>query len=124
MHSSSETTRDVQRIGVGPRLSEAAIFNGVVYLAGQISEHTTLDIKGQMHDVLNQIDTLLAQANSDKSRILSAQIYITDMANFQAMNEVWDTWVVAGHTPPRATVEAALANPACLVEVVVVAAQY
>ncbi|MGO4466749.1 RidA family protein, partial [Pseudoduganella sp. RAF53_2] len=74
-------------------------------------------------EVLAHIDRLLEEAGSDKSRILSTQIYITDMANFPGMNEVWEAWVVQGATPPRATVEANLANPACLVEIVIVAAQ-
>ncbi|MBJ9659811.1 RidA family protein [Burkholderia gladioli] len=113
----------VIRHHVGPRLSETAVYNGTVYLAGQIAEDTNHDIKGQTREVLGHIDRLLAEVNSDKANLLSVQIYITDMANFPAMNEVWEGWVVQGATPPRATVEAKLANPACLVEVVVVAAQ-
>ncbi|SAL81934.1 L-PSP family endoribonuclease [Caballeronia terrestris] len=113
----------VTRHHVGARLSEIAIHNGTVYLAGQIAEDTEQDITGQTREVLGHIDRLLEEANSDKSLLLSVQIYISDMANFPAMNALWDTWVAAGNTPPRATVEAKLANPACLVEVVVVAAQ-
>lgn len=113
----------VTRHHVGARLSEIAIHNGTVYLAGQIAEDTDQDITGQTREVLGHIDRLLEEANSDKTLLLSVQIYISDMANFPAMNALWDTWVAAGNTPPRATVEARLANPACLVEVVVVAAQ-
>jgi enamine deaminase RidA (YjgF/YER057c/UK114 family) len=113
----------VTRHHVSARLSEIAIHNGTVYLAGQIAEDTEQDISGQTREVLGHIDRLLEEANSDKSHLLSVQIYVSDMANFPAMNAVWDTWVAAGNTPPRATVEAKLANPACLVEVVVVAAQ-
>lgn len=113
----------VTRHHVGARLSEIAIHNGTVYLAGQIAEDTEQDISGQTREVLGHIDRLLEEANSDKSHLLSVQIYVSDMANFPAMNAVWDTWVAAGNTPARATVEARLANPACLVEVVVVAAQ-
>lgn len=113
----------VQRFHVGPRLSEIAVHNGTVYLAGQIAEDTKQDITGQMREVLGHVDRLLAEAGSDKSLILSAQIYISDMANFSAMNSVWDEWVAKGNTPPRASVEAKLANPDCLVEVVVIAAQ-
>ena len=113
----------VSRFHVGKRLSETAIHNGVVYLAGQIAEDTKQDIVGQTHEVLGHIDRLLAEANSDKQHILSAQIFISDMANFAAMNQIWDEWVVAGHTPPRVTVQAALADPACLIEIVVIAAQ-
>lgn len=113
----------VQRFHVGPRLSEIAVHNGTVYLAGQIAEDTKQDIAGQMREVLGHVDRLLAEASSDKSLILSTQIYLSDMANFAAMNDVWDEWVPNGNTPPRATVQAQLADSACLVEVVVVAAQ-
>ena len=113
----------ITRLHVGKRLSEVAIHNGTVYLAGQVASDTTQDILGQTREVLGHIDRLLAEAGSDKSRIISTQIYITDMANFPAMNTVWEAWVVPGQTPPRATVEAKLADPAGLVEIVVVAAQ-
>ena len=103
-------------------MSETAIHNGTVYLAGQIAEVTDADIGAQMREVLGHVDRLLAEAGSDKTCILSCQIYIADMADFAGMNAVWDEWVAAGHSPPRATVEAKLANPACRVEVVVVAA--
>jgi enamine deaminase RidA (YjgF/YER057c/UK114 family) len=114
---------EIKRLHVGKRLSEVTIHNGTVYLAGQIASDNKQDIVGQTREVLASIDRLLAEAGSDKTRILSTQIFITDMANFPAMNTVWDTWVVPGATPPRATVEAKLADPACLVEIVVVAAQ-
>jgi enamine deaminase RidA (YjgF/YER057c/UK114 family) len=113
----------VIRHHVGARLSEIAIYNGTVYLAGQIAEDTKQDIGGQTREVLTHIDRLLAEANSDKSLLLSVQIYIADMVHFSDMNAVWDSWVAPDATPPRATVEARLANPECLVEVVVVAAQ-
>jgi len=114
---------EIKRLHTGKRLSEVTIHNGTVYLAGQIASDNKQDIVGQTREVLASIDRLLAEAGSDKTRILSTQIFITDMANFPAMNTVWDTWVVPGATPPRATVEAKLADPACLVEIVVVAAQ-
>ncbi|UEP36098.1 RidA family protein [Burkholderia ambifaria] len=113
----------VIRHHVGAHLSETAIHNGTVYLAGQIAEDTTQDIKGQTREVLGHIDRLLAEANSDKAHLLSVQIYISDLANFEGMNAEWDAWVAPGNTPPRATVEAKLADPALLVEIVVVAAQ-
>jgi enamine deaminase RidA (YjgF/YER057c/UK114 family) len=113
----------IQRLHVGKRLSEIAVHNGTVYLAGQIAEDTTQDIAGQTREVLGHVDRLLAEVGTDKTRILSVQIYIASMADFPGMNAVYDEWVVPGHTPPRATVEAKLANPACLVEVVIVAAQ-
>ncbi|HEX8785193.1 MAG TPA: RidA family protein [Telluria sp.] len=114
---------EIKRLHVGKRLSEIAIHNGTIYLAGQIAENTKQDIGGQTREVLGYVDRLLGEAGSDKSRILSCQIFISDMANFPGMNEVWDAWVVPGNTPPRATVEAKLANPACLVEIVITAAQ-
>jgi len=113
---------EITRLHVGKRLSEVAICNGVVYLAGQIADETGADIDGQMREVLGHIDRLLAEAGSDKTCILMAQIYIADMSDFAGMNAVWDEWVAHGHTPPRATVEARLANPACRVEIVITAA--
>lgn len=114
---------EIKRLHVGKRLSEVAIHNETIYLAGQIAEDTGADIGGQTREVLGHVDRLLAEVGSDKTCILMCQIYISDMANFAGMNQVWDEWVAQGHTPPRATVEAKLANPACLVEVVVTAAK-
>ena len=112
----------VQRIDVGPRLSEAAVHNGTVYLAGQVPEDTRQDITGQTRQVLACIDALLARAGTDKSRILMAQIFLPDLADFEGMNAVWDAWVTPGHTPPRATVQAGLAKPDWKIEVLVTAA--
>lgn len=112
----------IQRFDVGQRMSEMAVHNGVVYLAGQVAADASLDITGQTADVLAQVDALLARAGSDKSKILRAQIYIADVAEFAGMNAAWDAWVPAGHTPPRATVEAKLAKPEWKVEIVVTAA--
>jgi len=114
---------EIKRFHVGKRMSEIAVHNGTVYLAGQIAEDADQDITGQTREVLGHIDRLLAEANSDKAHLLSVQIYISDMIHFPGMNAVWDSWVAEGNTPPRATVEAKLANPACLVEIVVIAAQ-
>ena len=102
-----------------------AVFNGVAYLAGQVANDLSQDIQGQMREVLSIIDRLLAQANSDKSRILMAQIYIADLADYAGMNVVWDAWVsdIKGQAPPRATVQSKLANPDYKVEVVITAAQ-
>jgi enamine deaminase RidA (YjgF/YER057c/UK114 family) len=113
---------DIQRLHVAARYSEAAVFNGVVYLAGMVPECDATDIRSQTADVLQQIEQRLAEAGSDKTRILRTQIYLQDITDITAMNEVWDAWVVAGSAPPRATVQAALANPAYLIEVVVTAA--
>jgi enamine deaminase RidA (YjgF/YER057c/UK114 family) len=114
---------EITRLHVGKTLSEAAIHNGVVYLAGQIAEDLTQGIAGQTREVLGHIDRLLAEAGSDKSRILMCQIYLADIKDFAEMNAVWNDWVAQGSTPPRATVEAKLAKPEWLVEMVVTAAQ-
>jgi enamine deaminase RidA (YjgF/YER057c/UK114 family) len=115
-------SRDIQRFHVSARYSEAAIFQGVVYLAGMVPECEASDIHSQTADVLRQIELRLAEAGSDKTRILRTQIYLKDIKDIAAMNAVWDAWVVAGSAPPRATVHAALANPSYLIEVVVTAA--
>jgi enamine deaminase RidA (YjgF/YER057c/UK114 family) len=113
----------IQRLHVGPRMSEVAIHNGVVYLAGQVADDPSQDIRGQTAQVLAAVDRLLAEAGSSKARILQATIFIASMDEFAAMNSVWDAWVVPGQTPPRATVQAALARPQYRVEVKVIAAQ-
>jgi enamine deaminase RidA (YjgF/YER057c/UK114 family) len=112
----------IQRIEPGPRMSEAAVHNGVAYLAGQVSTGGAVDIAGQTREVLAAIDAVLARAGTDKSRVLRAEIFLADMADFAGMNAVWDQWVVPGHTPARATVQAALAKPQWKVEIVVTAA--
>jgi len=112
----------ITRFHVGARLSESAVFNGVVYLAGMVPEAGDTDIEGQTRDVLNQIEQRLREARSDKSRLLRVQIYLSDIDDIQAMNTVWDAWVTPGNTPPRATVEARLANPNYKIEVVATAA--
>ncbi len=114
---------NLQRFHVGPRLSETAVFNKVVYLAGQIPDDATQGIEGQTQQVLAHVDRLLAEAGSDKTRILSCQIFLKDISLIAAMNTVWDAWVANGNSPPRATVEAKLANPDWLIEIVVTAAQ-
>jgi enamine deaminase RidA (YjgF/YER057c/UK114 family) len=112
----------VQRFDVGARLSEMAVHNGVCYLAGQVAADATQDISGQTRQVLGAIDALLARAGSDKSKLLMCQIFITDLADFPAMNAVWEAWLPAGCAPPRATVKAALAKAEWRVEMVVTAA--
>lgn len=113
---------EIKRFDVGPRMSEMAVHNGTVYLAGQIAEDAAQDIGGQTRQVLAAIDALLARAGSDKSKILRAQIFIADLADFATMNVAWEAWVVPGRTPPRATVQAALAKPQWKIEIVVTAA--
>ncbi len=112
----------VQRFDVGPRLSEMAVHNGVCYLAGQVAADGSADISGQTQQVLAAIDALLARAGTDKSKLLRVEIFITDLADFPAMNAVWEAWLPAGCAPPRATVQARLARPEWKVEMVVTAA--
>jgi len=112
----------VQRFDVGARMSEMAIHNGTVYLAGQVAEDASADMQGQTAQVLAAVDALLARAGTNKSRLLMVQIFLTDLQDFAAMNAVWDAWVAPGHTPPRATVQAALAQPGWKIEMVVTAA--
>jgi enamine deaminase RidA (YjgF/YER057c/UK114 family) len=112
---------DITRIGTGPRMSEAAVYNGLVYVAGQVGNPGG-SVGQQTADALAEVDRILALAGTDKTRILSAQIWLADMATFAQMNAVWDAWVPQGHTPARATGEAKLATPDYLVEVIVVAA--
>lgn len=112
----------IQRIDPGPRMSEASIHGGIVYLAGQVPEDTAADAKGQTRQVLAAIDALLAQAGSDKSKILRAQIFLADISDFAAMNSAWEEWVDTFSPPARATIEARLANPAWKVEIMVTAA--
>lgn len=111
-----------KRLHVGPRMSEAVVHNGTVYLAGQVADDPGDDTGGQTRQILAAIDRLLAECGSDKTRILSAQIFLADIADFAAMNAVWDAWVPAGHTPARATVESRLASPKYRVEIKVIAA--
>ncbi len=115
---------DLQRLHVSARYSEAAVFNGVIYLAGMVPECSATDIVAQTEDVLAQVDQRLAEAGSDKTRILRAQIYLADIGDIDGMNVVWDAWVVSGHAPPRATVQAALGRPEWKIEIVVTAAAY
>jgi enamine deaminase RidA (YjgF/YER057c/UK114 family) len=112
----------VQRFDVGPRLSEMAVHNGICWLAGQVPADATEGIEGQTRQVLAAIDALLARAGTDKSKLVMVQIFLADLADFPGMNAVWDAWVPAGRTPPRATVQARLAKPEWKVEIVATAA--
>ncbi len=114
----------VERHEVGPRMSQAVVHGDTVYLAGVVAhENKGKSVTEQTREILARIDTLLGKAGSDKSKLLSANIWITDMANFAEMNAVWDAWVSPGNTPARATVEAKLAAPEYKVEIMVVAAR-
>ena len=112
----------IERIEPGPRMSQAVIHNKTVYLAGQVAGGASVAI--QTREILATIDALLKEANTDKSRLLSATIWLTDMATFAEMNGVWQSWVVPGETPARATVVSAnLASAEYRIEIAVIAAQ-
>jgi len=106
-----------------PRMSRIVEHNQTIYLCGQTAKDANADIKGQTVTTLEKIDELLKQAGSDKKHILSVTIYVRDMKDFAAMNEVWDAWVEDGHQPARACVEARMARPELLVEMSVIAAK-
>ncbi|XOV88441.1 MAG: RidA family protein [Pseudomonadota bacterium] len=113
----------IKRIKTGARMSQAVVFNGVVSTAGQVARNAGGEDAGaQTRDILQAIDELLEAAGTDKSRLLTATIWLADMGDFAAMNEVWDAWVVPGETPTRACVESKLAAPQYTVEIAVTAA--
>lgn len=114
----------IERNDTGDRMSQAVIHNGTVYLAGQVAiDKPGTDAKTQTENILARIDKLLADAGSDKSKLLSAQIWLSFMQDYDGMNEAWDAWVPKGTAPARACVEARLAFPKFTVEIMVVAAQ-
>jgi enamine deaminase RidA (YjgF/YER057c/UK114 family) len=114
----------IERHETGPRMSKAVIHGDTVYLAGIVADSPKgKSVAEQTKNILSQIDGFLALAGTDKTKLLSANIWITDMANFAEMNSVWDSWVSPGNTPARATVEAKLASPDYKVEIMVVAAR-
>jgi enamine deaminase RidA (YjgF/YER057c/UK114 family) len=114
----------IQRFEPGPRMSQAVVHGDTVYLAGVVAKTAAGEsVAKQTQEILSIIDGHLAKAGSDKSKLLTATIYITDMKNFAEMNAVWDSWVSAGNTPARATVEVKLAAPQYSVEIMVIAAR-
>jgi enamine deaminase RidA (YjgF/YER057c/UK114 family) len=114
----------IERHETGPRMSKAVIHGDTVYLAGIVADSPKgKSVAEQTKNILSQIDGFLALAGTDKTKLLSANIWITDIANFAEMNSVWDSWVSPGNTPARATVEAKLASPDYKVEIMVVAAR-
>jgi enamine deaminase RidA (YjgF/YER057c/UK114 family) len=114
----------IDRHETGPRMSKAVIHGDTVYLAGLVADSPNgKGVAQQTESILSQIDGFLAMAGTDKTKLLSANIWITDMAHFAEMNSVWDAWVSPGNTPARATVEAKLASPDYKVEIMVVAAR-
>jgi len=112
----------IKRLESGPRMSQAVAHGNTVYLSGQVADDPSMDVAGQTRQILASIDKLLAAAGSDKTRILSATIYLAEISTFAQMNAEWDAWVPQGHTPARATVEARLAAPQYKVEIQVIAA--
>jgi len=112
----------ITRIGAGPRMSKAVIHGDTVYLAGQVAENPVPSVAKQTKQILSGIDKLLKEAGTNKKNLLKANIWLSDIRSFDEMNEVWDAWVSPGNTPARATVEARLAGPEYLVEIMVVAA--
>jgi enamine deaminase RidA (YjgF/YER057c/UK114 family) len=112
----------IERHETGPRMSKAVIHGDTVYLAGIVADSPIgKSVAEQTRSILSQIDDLLAVAGTNKTKLLSANIWITDMAHFPEMNTVWDAWVSPGNAPARATVEAKLASPDYKVEIMVVA---
>ena len=112
----------ITRIATGQRMSQAVIYEQTIYLAGQVGTPGT-SVSAQTQEILEKIESLLEQAGSDKTQILSATIWMASMDNFDEMNAVWDAWVPEGHAPARATGESALATPEHLVEILIIAAK-
>lgn len=114
---------EIKRIEAGPRMSDVVIHDGKAYLSGVVADKCAgLSVYEQTKDVLQQIDEMLKQAGTDKTRILKANIWLTDIRTFDQMNKAWDAWVIAGKTPARATVESSLAAKGYDVEIMVEAA--
>ncbi len=112
----------ITRHHTNQRMSQIVVHDDTVYLAGQVADDANADISEQTQQVLQKIDALLAEAGSDNSKILSAQIWLTSMGHFAQMNEVWDAWIPEDHAPARACIEARLASPDLLVEIGIIAA--
>jgi enamine deaminase RidA (YjgF/YER057c/UK114 family) len=113
---------EISRIDQNARRSRAVVHNGLVFLAGQVADDKSQGIDGQTRQALAKIDDMLARAGTEKSRLLSAQVWLRTMDDFAGMNAVWDAWVVPGQTPTRCCGKVELADPEWLVEIVVVAA--
>lgn len=113
----------IERQETGQRMSRIVKHNGTIYLCGQVAADASAGIKEQTETMLAKVDALLEQAGSDRQHILSATVYVRDMKDFAAMNDVWDSWVPEGHAPARACVEARMARPELLVEISVIAAE-
>ena len=113
---------EIRYLDVQQRYSKAVIHGGTVYLAGQVANNPVASVEDQTRQILEQIDTLLKECGTDKSRLLVAQVLLNDMRHLAALNRVWDEWIVPGHLPARTPFEARLAAPEYLVEIQVTAA--
>ena len=111
----------IARYKVGPRIAAAAKLGDTIYVAGTVADDAKLDAKGQTAQILQKIDASLAAVGSDKSKLLSATVYVANMGIYADMNAAWDAWVDPANTPARATVEARLASPKYLVEIMSIA---
>ena len=121
------TNLSIERHHTGKRMSDVVVFTPagerIAWLAGQVAQDPSADLAAQARSVLSQIDALLAEIGSDKTKILSATIYLADIKDFAAMNVVWDAWVPQGDLPARATVQAKLARPEYKIEIQAIAAR-
>lgn len=113
---------EIKRYETKKRMSKVVIHNEIAYLCGQVAKDRTKNIKEQTTSMLKNVEEILESINSDKSKILSATIYLKDMELFSEMNEIWDNWVEEGYAPARACVEAKMSSSELLVEISVVAA--
>lgn len=120
--ASATSASPIRRFNVAARYSDMAVYGGVAYLAGQVPTDTSAAMPEQTAQVLEQIDRLLGQAGTHRGRILMATVYLADLADFDAMNAVWEAWLAGHEAPPRATVQARLARPEWKIEIVVTAA--
>jgi enamine deaminase RidA (YjgF/YER057c/UK114 family) len=114
---------DIKRLSPGPRISGAVVHDGTVYVAGTVASDPSADVKGQTQQILKRIDDLLAAAGTDKSKILSATVWLANMGSYAEMNAAWDAWLDKANPPARATVESRLASPQYLVEMACIAAR-
>jgi enamine deaminase RidA (YjgF/YER057c/UK114 family) len=112
----------IQRLQPGPRLSAAVVHGGIVYISGQVPDTLNADVATQTREILAKIDRLLAEAGSDKSRLLNVNVWLADIITFDQMNQVWEAWLLPGQAPARATVEARIANSGYRVEIAAIAA--
>ncbi|MET3119023.1 enamine deaminase RidA (YjgF/YER057c/UK114 family) [Undibacterium sp. GrIS 1.8] len=117
---------EILRFEMGSRFSEMTVVDlgaaKLIYIAGQVAEHTSLDVMGQTREILHFIDRLLAKVGADKTNIVSARIYLASVGDYAAMNDAWDTWVAPGHAPARSTTGAKLIHPDYKVEIEMTAA--